>query len=325
MLARYFVTVIFTTLAGVGPMVASAATEYFEVDSLLHSGESRLDTGDAFGAEIVISEALMQGAKAPAAMTLLAEAYLKQGKLRSILEKLPMDGRKSLEASEVMGYQATALVALGRFDQAREMVATALGLQPLALMPRVAKTRLLINDGQHSEALALARSLTGRYPDAARAWNNLGLAAQTLKAHALAVDAYGRALELDAHLLQTRITRARLLVYMGRDEDSWDDLDFLEVHYPAEPRAAYVRALVLERAGVTRAAEDEFRRCASILSRLPEHWIAQSEQMTLEAATAHMRLGELESAREFLEAYQALDRDNPVITRKLASLLIQLQ
>ena len=292
------------------------------VESLLLLGKFYLRAGDAAGADYILTQALKYGADPQPTTLLLAEASLKQGDFKAILEKLSVQDKTSAAAAELLGFQVLAYINLGEQKRADKALKQALKIQPQSLMPRVALTRNQLQSDQLDEALVLAHAVTEDYPESARAQANLGLVLHARQEYEAASEAYGLAIDIDPHLLHARINRTRLLMRADNNEEALRALEFFKLYNSEEPRATYLRGVLLSREGHEEAALEEFRASTFVLSNMNQQQIASNGQLSLEAALAHMRLGETESARAYLEAYHIQNADNPTINRLLAALLI---
>jgi len=297
--------------------------------ALLLMGQTQLRLGDAeaaehfFSALINTQDSTLPAATRNLAAQRLAEAYLKQGKINSILFTLPSKNLTPETRAELLGYQAIAYTSQNDTEQSQHAVEQAFLLAPRALVANVAECQRHIAGGDAKQALALRAQLTQDEPASARGLQCLGTAAQALNDLPAALNYYAEAIKQDPHLINARINQASLLVYLRREDEAATALNFLLQHYPREPRAAYLRALLFELAGDLIAAEIEFRRCAVVFSVLPVEAVASSAQLTMQAALAHQRIGEQESARRYLNAYNTLHPDNLSVASALATLLLE--
>jgi putative PEP-CTERM system TPR-repeat lipoprotein len=295
------------------------------LEARLLEGEIHLKLGDAAAAEDVFTEALHQGAKTYPTTLRLAEAYLRQSKFQSIIDLEMQSHPPGREDAELLGYQAIAYFADQLKEPAETAITNAQAAHPRALMPNLARGQILLVEGQYDDAFSHASDLVELYPESARAWQLRALALKGQGNLESALTDISRAITLDAHLVTARVNRATILISLGRDQESHEDLDFLAANYPMNLKAEYLRAGIFERAGELEAADIAFRHCTYILSKIDGFLIASSMELTLQAATCHQRIGEYESARAYLEAYNIVDPDSEQVATVLASVLLQLK
>ncbi len=293
------------------------------VSALTLMGKIMLEVGDFPAAEFAFENANTISPDNPTVWLLLAESKLKMNDFRA-LDAMRAPAKMAIDLkAELSGYRALARLGL---DDARQ----ALGILEQSIVPvessrmlSLARCHYLLDQAQFRAALEQARETTVRYPDFARGWQCLGASLKAIGEPEEAVDAFGRAVKLDAHLLQSAIARAALLISLDRIEEASAQIGFLDIHYPDSPYAAELKARFEELSGNGTAAMEAYRHVTVIYSKMDQERVAASASATMAAARAHLKFEEIESARAYLEAFNILDKTNIAVNSMLAQLLVQ--
>jgi putative PEP-CTERM system TPR-repeat lipoprotein len=165
--------------------------------------------------------------------------------------------------------------------------------------------------------------LVDHYPSDARSWSLYGDALNATGLTEDAMSAYSRALERNPHLISARLARAAILAGAGQVESAGKDVDFVRQQFPHDPRAAYLKAELLEASGQQEQALELYEEVAQLLSLAEAEMLANDTQLTVMVAVAHIKSGQLQQARKYLEGYQANNVDNVTTGKVLARLQLQ--
>ena len=320
------------TAAGASAALAgdpAAASRYFE-DGLL-----RFERGETREAIIQLKNALQQDGRMLSAHVLLGKALLREGQYAAaevafrdarrlgvdigeiaipygrllldlerpeeLLEALPEDGLPRGVTVEVLGLRALALARVGRVAESLEILAKARALAPRSAEPMAIQAAILIDEGRSVEALALSRQAVALDPASAAAWNAQGSARHAQGELSGAIDDYAQALALQPDDIDVRVARAGLLVDLKRDVDAAAELEMLRTQAPGEPRAAYLRALVAERAGRVEDSRLALQEVRDLIAALPADWLQPRPQYLMLGALANHALASPVTASALLE------------------------
>jgi putative PEP-CTERM system TPR-repeat lipoprotein len=294
------------------------------VPSLVLMGDILLAEHQPAAAEQIYSEALLLGAGRDDIVPKLASAFMMQGKYLELLEELPADSVRGRTKAELLGYYALAYLSLNDAKAAADSIAAADEIDPDALNSNIARVNLQLSNNSLEDALNTARRLTGIWPDASESWTRLGIVLQAQGKNTAALEAYSNALLLSPEDGNARLSRAALLVDINRESEAAVDLEIYGKTYPLDPRSIYLQAQILSRSGDSTAATEALEKVASIFSVLPPEVVLADEQLTMIAAMANYRLGNFETAKTYLQAYQALDATNIQAILLLASTWLEL-
>ena len=273
-------------------------------------GKALLASGDAVGAEVAFDEALRLGVNRAEVVLPLGEALLAQGKPGLLLEQarfnpagLPTDVRAAL-----LVMRAGAAADTGNPQVALQTLAEARALAPQDPGSWLAEVPLRLRARQFAEAVAAADKAMALAPGRAQGHYLRGTVAHAQQKPQDALDAYERALRAEPAHVETLVSRAGLLIDLGRDADAARDVAALRKTAPLDPRGAYLAALQAEKAGRAAEARAALRDVTGLLDPVPVDFLRYRPQLLMLGGLAHYGLGENEKALPFLEMVQ---RDQP--------------
>ncbi|NMG17546.1 XrtA/PEP-CTERM system TPR-repeat protein PrsT [Aromatoleum bremense] len=282
-----------------------------------------LRAGELGPAEVAFNEALRLGVDRAEVAVPLASIFLAQGQSAKLIRDVPAEEGLPLPVRvELLALRGSAYAQLGKAAEAQASFALARQIDPASALPLLAEVPVLLASGDEKRARETAARAVELAPANPRAWN-----AQASVAHAGgdldgALRGYRRALELQPGLIDARVARAAILVDLGSDDDATRDLAQLATDAPAEPRAAYLRALLAGRRGDGRAMADGLSAAASAIDALPAEWITGQEQILMVGALVHHGQGQVQKARTFLDTLIKRYPRNPGALKLMASLEI---
>lgn len=294
------------------------------VPSLALMGDVLLEIRDAAGARFMFEQALLLGGDSGNIVPKLAEAMLLQGDYAALVNQLSATEVRGAARAELLGRQALAHLALDNTDAAERAIADARAIAPSAWTASLAQMNLHLTAGDLDLALAGAQALTVTWPNRAAAWTKLGLVRQAMDEADSALTAYKTALDLSPDDADALLSRAVLLLDLGREDAALVDLDAYAEILPLDPRALYLRAQIKERAGDRESAIALFEKVVEVLGVLPVEILKANEQLMFIGGVANARVGNLESSRVLLADYHQRNPQELQSTRLLASILLQL-
>ena len=286
-------------------------------------GYALFNKGHYKAAKDAFEEALTLGVDKSEVAVPLARAYLALSMPELVIERLPPTGLPPRIQVELLTLRGTAYAELGDKRRANASFADARALDPNSVTPLIAEIPMLVTAGEVDRAKTTAARAISLAPRDARAWNMQAGVLHATRDFRGALDAYGRALALDANLVDARVARAALLIDLNRDADAEKDLALLKEAAPNEPRAAYLRALVASHKGDNRAVAAALSEVSNLIDGLPATWVAGREQLSMLGALAHHGRGDFEKARRYLQYVLARNPDHVGAGKLLASILLQ--
>jgi putative PEP-CTERM system TPR-repeat lipoprotein len=286
-------------------------------------GKAYLAQGDPAAAEDSFDRALQLGIDRSEIALPMARALLAQGKHQALLERFPPESAPPSARAELFFIRGQSYSAIGNTESARRAYDEARRADPKSPAPVLALAELAIREGKLAEAAKLADQAMAVAPGVAGVWHfkgTLALGAGDVKG---ALDAFGKALELNPNYVEARVARAALLIDLGRLAEANQDIQYLAANQPREPRALYIRAVFSARRGDDRGAREALEALVNALDPVPRDVLKQrAAELLLLAALGHQGLGQREKARQYLDDYLAVRPRDVGARRLLASLMI---
>jgi putative PEP-CTERM system TPR-repeat lipoprotein len=263
-------------------------------------GKTLLGSGDPVGAEVEFDEALRQGVSRAEVLPLLGQAYILQGKYDTLLERVTPGGLPLAQQVEVLVLRANAQAEKENISAALKTLDEALVLDPRSVSVRLAQASLGVRRGDVALASKLADQALALAPDNAAAWNMRGSLQQSAGDRQGALASYAKASTLSPKYLDPRVSRASLLIDLGRVDEADRELAAIK---EVEPRASYLRALIATRRGDGGAAKAALEEVTRLLDPVPAVILANNKQMLMLNALAHYDLGNKEKASDKLTIF----------------------
>lgn len=287
-------------------------------------GRALMMDGQAVAAEVAITEALRLGVDRAEVAVTLGQALLAQGKHKELLEqaRLAPAGLPNSVRLQVLLLRASAFTDLGEESNALKSIGEARAIDGTAADTWLAEVPLRLRTRHFKEAAAAADMAFKLAPDKAEVHYQRGTIAHLRSDVPAAIDSYSKALSLDPNHTEARIARAGLYIDLRRDADALADIAEGRKRSPKEPRAAYMRALLLERAGDRVAATAALGEVVGLLDPVPIEFIRYRPQMLLLAGLAHFALDEFGKAKPFLEMFYRAQPATPA-SKVLARIYMQ--
>ena len=286
-------------------------------------GKAMLRNGDAANAEFELGEALRLGVNRAEIAVPLAQSLVAQGKQALVFEdkRLAVAGLPTIVASQLQLVRAAAYSDTGDVRSALKSIGEARNLTPGSINTWLAEVPVRIRTRQLAEAMVAADQAIKIDPNSSDAMYQKGsilhVQGQTIAALAL----YEQALKLENGNVEARMSRAGILLDLGRDKEAKADINELFLLVPFEPRATYLNALLAERAGDAAGAKAALKQVTEMLDKVPIEFIRYRPQALMLNGMAHFGLNEFEKAKPYLE-YALRQQPNSPLTKMMAQVAI---
>ena len=320
-------------------------------ESHLAAARARLDSGDGHGAALEAKSALSKNPEHAAGRLLLGRAWLLAGDPQAAMVELErakvadeqvlpylaqawlatgqsarlmqLWGSTSLspaarQSPALMAHVATAELAAGNVDSARELLGRAITLTPDNASFQVQQARMLALEGTQAELKALRTrtdELLGRFPAQA---DVLLLQADLLRAEgaeAAQVDAaYAATLRANPRLVQAHESRIATQLAAGRLGVARELLQAMQKAVPSNAQAQLIDATLALLEGNAKRARELSQQ---LLKAAPRH-----PKVLLVAGMAELRLGAMTYANSLLTQAVAEDPSAPAPRHALAEALL---
>ncbi|MBW8329736.1 MAG: PEP-CTERM system TPR-repeat protein PrsT [Thiobacillus sp.] len=271
--------------------------------ALVLLGQAHLRRGEPAAAERVFADAERLGVARAQIAVYQAQAYLDQGKYRALIEKFGADGLPQQARLDMLLLRARAQIALSQYDGAMTSAKLAELVKGGEVRALALQAQIHLNAGRPQDARAAAQRALQIDPRSGDALNVLASIAHAQGDLQTAARDYGRALDIQPMNVDARLARAAIYLDLKRDNEAKIDIDYLQKHFGADPRGAYLRALYFSRKGDAASARKALQDVTRTLGELSPEFLAGSEQLQMLGGLAHHALGEFERAKTYLGAY----------------------
>jgi putative PEP-CTERM system TPR-repeat lipoprotein len=285
-------------------------------------GKVLLKAGELKAAEAAFEEALRQGVNRSEVAVPLGQVYLQLDETRKLLDRITATGLPPAQAAEVLTLRGAAQAMTGNLGGASQSFAEARAIDPKAAGPLIAEVPILLRAGERDRAKAAAQRATELAPNNAAAWYTLGTVSHTVGDLKTAMTAFDRALAVNSKHVDARISRASLLIALDREKEADQELAQLKAWAVVEPRASFLRGVLASRKGDAATAKAEYSDAVGLIDAMPPALRLGSEPLLMAGALSHRALGNLEKAREYLEALLGRNGRHYAAQLLLASILV---
>jgi putative PEP-CTERM system TPR-repeat lipoprotein len=282
-----------------------------------------LSVGEPAAAEDALKRARSLGADPEIVWPLRAEALFAQTKYAELLALTPQSGLGADAQATVHFYRGQSHLEKSDFLNAELEFNKAAALTPSVAMPQVALAMSALRQGDIFKAEARAIKATRVAPDDAGAWNVIGDVRHVQGELAAAVEAYDTALDREPKHYDARLSRAGVLLDLGRFEESEQDVQALREARPLDPRPVYLESVLLAKRKRSTEAREALRRAAALLDEMGAVALDRSMQLVLLAGLANFELGDLEQAQGHLSRYVERYPGQPGPRKLLGAVLLR--
>jgi cellulose synthase operon protein C len=284
-------------------------------------GRVLLANGAAGTAEVAFNEALRLGVNRAEVALPLAQALIAQGRLTQLLDSpaLAPAGLPAGTQQALLLLRASASSDLGDPRAAMRGVEEARAIDPRNPSTWLAEVPVRIRFRQHAEAAAAADRALQLAPQDADALYARGSVQHVQGDSKGALGWYDRAVAAQATHTESLVSRAGLLIDMGRYADAAKDVAELRRSSPTDPRGLYLSSLLLEREGDRAGARRALNAITALLDPAPIESFRYRPQVLILGGLAHHGLGQREKARAYLEMAVRAQPNTPV-TKLLAQI-----
>lgn len=277
-------------------------------------GKLYLQTHNPASAEKELKRAREAGHDADTINPLLARALIEQGEFQRVLDELPASAGKPSAAMLTM--RATAELALGHKDAAREGLEQAQKIAPNDPDTRLALARLALADGDPQQALRVIDQALQANPAYRDGWLFKGGLLRAIRQPVQATQAYRAALKADPGNVEAHLALAGIAIDENRLADARSETAAALKTSPNALQARYTQALIEFRDKKYEAARDQL---AAVLKAAPGFPPALQLSGAVEYA-----LGNLQTAEAQLNKVVKTTPDNLYAQRLLAAAQLRL-
>lgn len=278
-------------------------------------GKALLADSQPSAAEFELSEAIRLGVNRAEVAVALAMAMNAQGKQPEMLDdpRLQPAGLPPGIQQQLLLERSRAQSDLGDSKAALASVMTARALNVAEVNTWLAEVPMRVRNRQFTEAMAAAEQALKLAPDNAEALYQKASIHHANGQIAPALAGYEQAIKVQPSHAESHLARAGLLIDLHRDADALAEVNELQTLRPNDPRGAYLRAVLAERAGDLPASKVALKKVTDLLDPVPIEYIRYRTQLLMLNGLAHYSLGELEKAKPFLELASRQQPGSPLV------------
>ena len=274
-------------------------------------------------AELELENAEMLGADPVLLIVPMAKALLLQQKFDVVLEAFDPSKYDPGIRQQLLVARGEAFLEISQFKSAREEYQAAVEMDAAAVAPYVGLARVALQENDLSGAATYASRAVEKGPRNIEAWQTKASIEHAQGQLSEAEQSYARVLELDPGHIEARVGRSGVLVDLGDDVRAMAAVEALRADQPLDPRATYLQAILLTRAGDSEAAREALERTAGNLKEAGEQAINRSGQLLLIASSTFFDLGELDIAVDYLKRYLFKEPRNTEMRKVLGKIRLE--
>lgn len=246
-----------------------------------------LRIGNGQGAEAEIQDARGNGADRNRTRTLMAEAYLLQGRSDDALREADPNVIPAAQASETFRVRGLAYAAQRDMDKGRQQLALAVRLNPKNSQARLDEARLISMTGDRKTAEARIDEALKVNPRHVGSLVFKGTLVRARPDMAGSLQYFNQALQVDPQAIEGLIERAATLIDLNREQEARRDMEQIGKMMPNHPLNSYLNAVLLARKrkyqeaqaamGATKGALDNYPP-AALLQGVLAYELGNNEQ-----------------------------------------------
>lgn len=277
-------------------------------------GRALLASGELNAAEAAFDEALRLGVNPTEIVLPLAQAVTAQGKPDLLLSQ-PRFAHAGLPAetrSQLLLLKAAAASDVGNTRDALRFIDEARSLGTNTAASWTAEVPIRVRARQLAEAKMAAERAVALDPKSSQASYQQATVAHVAGDLKTAVALYSRTLTLKPDHIDALVARAGLYIDLNQMAQAAADVQAARQGDPADPRAAYLAALLAERAGKAAESRQALVQVTNLLDPYPVEYLRYRPQVLMLGGMSHFALAQYEKAKPYLEMVLRQDANSPV-------------
>jgi putative PEP-CTERM system TPR-repeat lipoprotein len=285
-------------------------------------GELFLQKKSLSEAEVHLNLANQLGADRSLTVKALAQLYLYQIKYNQLLKEIqPSQFNRQLQP-DLHVFRGHAYLQLNQISEALNEYDMAAQIDPSRVDAVIGRANALLRRNDLAGATQAVEKAMAMQPDNAGNWYVKGSIEHVQGDLENAIKDYDKAITLLPDYQDARIARAGVLMDLHQDQRADEDLVYLRQHYPFDPKAAYLHAVLLARNGQKEASIKELEAASDIIVAVKPEYLVQHSQTLMLSGLINYSLQRFDLAAEYLRQYVKSYPGQPGPYKLLASILL---
>ncbi|MFC7048141.1 XrtA/PEP-CTERM system TPR-repeat protein PrsT [Emcibacter nanhaiensis] len=295
------------------------------IPSRILLAETLIAAGDGAGAEIELEFAREHGADMDRLSVLFGRAYVLQSKYDRLLETIRNGNRDRRIETEIAFLRGEAYFGQRKLANADRSYAMALEMTPDYHIAKLGRAKVASARKQYGKAMEYIDSALESLTPDPNAWIMKSKIYKIRGYNKEALDAVNEALAIDDSHLAARLTRAALYIDQRQLDQAEEDVDYILDLIPQEPRAKYLKAVIRAARGKEEESRATMSEVINTLRAVPDEVMKANPSYYYLAGLTNFQFGNLDEARQFLQDYLKMERDDVSAMRVLGALELQAE
>lgn len=288
-------------------------------------GRAYINQGQGQAAQRELYAARERGADPDLVMLYLGEAYLVANTPQRVLDEVLPGYRSAETEAKIQLLRGRAYMRLDRALNAQEAFTKAADLNPKSVEPYLGLAGIRIDQVKYREALGIVDQAKAVDPNSVDVMALRGDILRLMGDLNGAMASYNAVISLAPGDVGVRMTRAAVLLDLGKIDAARQDVNAALGWMPRSPQAKYLLSVILAAQGDAKGAQAALADAAAILKAIsPESPGGQRDMLKLSGLVAYQR-GNMEEANKYLNLYVAQAPHDLAGRRLLAAVQIQLR
>ncbi len=263
---------------------------------------SYLELGDGLAAELALQKTNPAQVDSNQVITLYAHAHLLQKHFDKVLELTEPDLHQGMVEHDLQVFRGQAYIGLKQYRSADYAFKQALLIKPNSPLAWLGRAQIALGDIKPKLALSFIEQAISNDDSFVNGWIFKAKILQQMRLVDDALLAINKALVIDEAHMSARLTKAMLLMNNHSYEEAQKHVDYILNIIPNEPRAGYLKAVILASYNNVEGQESDkiLSEVILTLSAVPEDIMRNTPDYYYLAGQANYQFGNLADARRYL-------------------------
>jgi len=285
--------------------------------------EILIGEGDGAGAEIELNFARERGADSNRLIVLFGHSYILQGKNEYLLDVIHNGKREEAIEAKISYLRGRAYFGLKKLANAKRSFQDALDRNPLFHQAKLGLAQVAAIHKRYDVALGYIDSALSAPEPSSNAWILKAKIYKIRGYHQAALKAINEALLLNDNNVVSRLTRATLYIDQKEYDKADTDVEAILDKIPREPRAKYLKAIITAAQGNMSESKSNMTEIVNTLRSLPQEVMRANPTYYYLSGLTNFQFGNLDEARDNLQKYLKIERNDISAMRLLGALELQ--